>query len=384
MTAVDDDTETTRTTEGDLTPETETETEAPTRRRRRWLTVAAVLALGIAAVVFVVWRGVGNGADSAPTAATEAQAVTTAQVVRDDLVVTAEFSGTLAYSNARSLEAGRSGVVTAVPEAGALINQGEALYSVDMEPVILLSGDMPAYRALDTDASSGDDVVQLQQALVDLGYADGLEVDGEFGTGTASAVEAWETALGRAEPDGEVELGDILFMPDAVLVQSADVSVGAQVQLGTPVVTYTTDVKIVTVDLDAASTDLLPLDAVVEVTLPDDTTLSARVDRIGAEATSDTDGNTFVPVELAIDDQAAVAAFTTASVTVTVEEFRDPEVLVLPVTALLALAEGGYAVEVPGASGSELLPVEVGTVTDGRAAVTGDGITEGLEVVIAE
>lgn len=383
MTAVDD-TETAQATEGDLTPETES--EAPTRRRRRWLAVGAVLALGIAAVVFVAWRGVGNGADAAPTAATEAQAATTAtaQVERDDLVVTEEFSGTLAYSDARSLEAGRSGVVTAVPEAGALINHGEALYSVDMEPVILLAGDMPAYRALDTDARGGDDVVQLQQALVDLGYADGLQVDGEFGAGTASAVQAWETALGRAEPDGEVELGDVLFMPDAVLVQSADVSVGAQVQLGTPVVTYTTDVKIVTVDLDAASTDLLPLDAVVEVTLPDDTTLSARVDRIGAEATSDTDGNTFVPVELAIDDQAAVAAFTTASVTVTVEEFRDSDVLVVPVTALLALAEGGYAVEVAGASGSELLPVEVGTVTDSRAAVTGEGITEGLEVVIAQ
>ncbi|MDP1819740.1 MAG: hypothetical protein Q8K58_07560 [Acidimicrobiales bacterium] len=56
----------------------------------------------------------------------------------------------------------------------------------------------------------------------------------------------------------------------------------------------------------------------------------------------------------------------------------------MPVTALLALAEGGYAVElVSGAgSGARLVPVEVGTHADGWVGIEGDGIEPGAAVVV--
>ena len=57
-------------------------------------------------------------------------------------------------------------------------------------------------------------------------------------------------------------------------------------------------------------------------------------------------------------------------------------VTAVPVEALLALAEGGYAVERRGAGdASELVPVEVGAFADGWVQVTGD-LAEGDDVVV--
>jgi hypothetical protein len=53
------------------------------------------------------------------------------------------------------------------------------------------------------------------------------------------------------------------------------------------------------------------------------------------------------------------------------------------VTALLALAEGGYALEVAGdGDATRLVAVEVGTHADGWVGVAGDGIEPGVEVVV--
>lgn len=61
---------------------------------------------------------------------------------------------------------------------------------------------------------------------------------------------------------------------------------------------------------------------------------------------------------------------TTATVTVT--EVVASDVLIVPVGALLALAEGGFAVEVVVAGSSELVAVEVGEVVEAQAEVAGD------------
>jgi hypothetical protein len=53
-------------------------------------------------------------------------------------------------------------------------------------------------------------------------------------------------------------------------------------------------------------------------------------------------------------------------------------VLAVPVGALLALSEGGYAVQV---SGAGLIPVQTGLIADGMAEVSGSGLRAGLKVV---
>ena len=58
--------------------------------------------------------------------------------------------------------------------------------------------------------------------------------------------------------------------------------------------------------------------------------------------------------------------------------------LAVPVEALLALAEGGYAVELAHDDGTtSLVAVELGAFADGWVEVTGD-VAEGDEVVVPE
>ena len=62
-----------------------------------------------------------------------------------------------------------------------------------------------------------------------------------------------------------------------------------------------------------------------------------------------------------------------------------PSALAVPVTALLAQSEGGYAVEVVRAGGtSHLVPVTLGLFDDagGLVQVTGSGLAAGQNVVV--
>jgi multidrug efflux pump subunit AcrA (membrane-fusion protein) len=66
-------------------------------------------------------------------------------------------------------------------------------------------------------------------------------------------------------------------------------------------------------------------------------------------------------------------------VLVTIVEAED--VLTFPVEPVLALAEGGYAVEVREGATTRLVGVELGTFAHGFVEITGDGV-EGDEVVV--
>jgi multidrug efflux pump subunit AcrA (membrane-fusion protein) len=57
--------------------------------------------------------------------------------------------------------------------------------------------------------------------------------------------------------------------------------------------------------------------------------------------------------------------------------------LAVPVTALVALSGGGYALEVDRAGQRTLVPVTPGAFADGYVEVSGRGVTEGTRVVVA-
>jgi hypothetical protein len=60
-------------------------------------------------------------------------------------------------------------------------------------------------------------------------------------------------------------------------------------------------------------------------------------------------------------------------------------VLAVPVTALLALAGGGYGVEIVTGPGTDrLVGVQTGIFAGGRVAITGPGIAAGTRVVVAQ
>ena len=58
-------------------------------------------------------------------------------------------------------------------------------------------------------------------------------------------------------------------------------------------------------------------------------------------------------------------------------------VLVVPVTALLATLDGGYAVDVVRDGKTVRMPVQLGLIADTRVQITGGDLKEGDEVVVA-
>ena len=84
-----------------------------------------------------------------------------------------------------------------------------------------------------------------------------------------------------------------------------------------------------------------------------------------------------------VADQEAVAGSIGAAVSVVVSTDVAEEALIVPVTALLALAEGGYAVErVTRGDEVELVGVEIGLIAEARVQVVSEGLEAGDKVRI--
>jgi len=82
-------------------------------------------------------------------------------------------------------------------------------------------------------------------------------------------------------------------------------------------------------------------------------------------------------VQARADDPGALSAAGSVSVTVITASHRG--VLAVPVEALVALADGGYALQTPGG----LLPVSIGPIVNDQVEVSGLGVRVGLQVVTA-
>jgi peptidoglycan hydrolase-like protein with peptidoglycan-binding domain len=361
----------------------------PRRSRRRLALVGVPVLAGLVTAVVVATRDDGGGEDGRAEAAT-----TTVPVEARDLVVADDLEGTLGFGESSPALAGRSGVVTGVTPVGTVVGQGDVLFHLDLQPTVLLHGEIPAFRDLSVDAYDGLDVLQLEQALVDMGYGTGVTVDGDFTQATAEAVEAWEEALGRSDPDGVVTRGDVVFAPADLRIAEASADQGTQVQAGGEVVQVTATAKVVTLQLTVDQVGNVEAGTPVTVELPDGTSATGTIAEVATEPSAaeegegagDGAGETY-PVIVALDDPALADAFDSGGVQVAVERSRTEDALAVPVAALLALREGGYALQVADASptaGYRLVPVQVGTVADEWVEVSGEGIEAGVDVVVPE
>jgi peptidoglycan hydrolase-like protein with peptidoglycan-binding domain len=253
---------------------------------------------------------------------------------------------------------------------------------------VLLRGRVPAYRAL-AEGDSGADVRQLNAALVALGYASADDVDptsDDFGWRTRVALEKLQKALG-VDQTGTLELGAAIFLPGAIRVTRVDGTLGGAAGPGGPVLEATSTTRLVTVALDAAKQAQIRAGERVAITLPDGRTTPGVVSRVGTVATTSgqgADASTTVDVEIALARPAASGRLDQAPVQVAITTAAVRDALVVPVTALLALAGGGYGVEVAGATGARrIVPVELGLAddADGLVQVTGD-LRAGQRVVV--
>jgi hypothetical protein len=359
-------------------------------RRRRVLLGAGTLSVAlVAAGAALVVRNEGGGTSGDPSTSTAAGAAT-AEVTRRDLAEREELDGTLGYGDTSQISRGGAGTITALPALGSVIDRGQTVAEVDALAVPLLFGDRPLWRQLDSNATDGVDIQQLEANLVALGFAtsDSLTVDQDWTSATTAAIKDWQESLGR-EKSGVVAPGDAVVLPGPVRVSAHPTPVGNPA--GGPVLEVTATTRVVSIDLDATKQSLVSVDQAVEVVLPDTTTTTGKITSVGsvAKAGQDDDGDgspdsSTIEVLVVLDDPSAGGSLDQAPVTVRVVTTAAQGVLAVPVNALLALADGSFVVERVDSSGTiSRVPVETGAFADGWVEVTGD-LAEGDDVVVPE
>lgn len=297
------------------------------------------------------------------------------EVQRRDLAVGISVAGRLGYGAHEPLPVRLTGTVTWLPPTGDRVGLGETLLKVDNRPVVLMYGATPAYRTLGLADEprktggrpapvplEGPDVRQLEQGLADLGYA-GFTVDEELTAGTTTAIRAWQRDRG-VDVTGQVELGEVVFQPGPVRVHPDAAALGRPASETAVQVSGTTTF----VAVDSEDTDWAERGTPVRVTLPDQQVRRGRVIAVSSGSGDQESGASGTrTVRIVVPDLPPGVGVGPVTVRYVATERRD--VLAVPVTALVALAEGGYGVE---RDDGGLVAVRPGLFADGFVEVTGD------------
>jgi hypothetical protein len=188
-------------------------------------------------------------------------------------------------------------------------------------------------------------------------------------------------------------VGSVVFESGPVRVTSVTPTVGATVMPG-PVLTITSTARQVKLALDASEQSSVEVGDTVTITLPDNQTTPGRITYVSSVATSPSSGGKggggeeesapTVEVHATPTDPAATGHLDQAPVNVEITTESVPNVLAVPVDALLALAGGGYALEVAEGRVHHLVAVTVGLFDDaeGLVQVSGQDLSAGQRVVV--
>ncbi|GAA2902087.1 peptidoglycan-binding protein [Actinoplanes cyaneus] len=310
-----------------------------------------------------------------------------ATVEKGDISATSLQSGKLGYKGVYNVVNNADGKLTQAPSAGQVIKTGKPLYRVNGTPVILLQGAyLPVYRALEW-GLKGVDVRQLNAALVSLKYAtdDQIDPDSEyFGAQTYWAMRRFQAAMGLKKT-GTLPLGQAVFLPvNEVRITKVSGTVGAGVTPGQTVIEASSTERQATLQLNASQQAEVKAGDKVTITLPTGRKTPGEVSAVGKVATT-VGEKTTVDVYVKLSKPAETGALDQTPVQIAIVSDTSKGVLSVPVNALLALAGGGYAVEVVDAAGGhQLVRVETGLIDDGegRVEVSGTGLAEGQKVVV--
>lgn len=339
-------------------------------RSRRWGVVLGVVTLLVAAATaaaILVWKPAALAQEATAAVAEPV----TAAVELTTLVDQVRLGGQLGYGDPVPLPVA-GGMLTALPASGQRVKVGEPLYERDGLPVVLLRGKRPLWRELGPGVSDGPDVKQLEQNLKQLGYFT-QQPDERFSWRTRQAIRAWQRALGVPRT-GSVAATDAV-MVDAKSVRVAQVTAKLGDREVSPF-SYTATRLRVRANLTAAQASQLQVGTPATVRLPDGSEAGATVTAVdpGGQPQGE-EGKPAPPSAVVdLDDLASLAGVSPGSVRVTLASTeQSQETLVVPVTAILATPNGGYAVELPGPEGRLRVPVELGLVADARAQVLASG-----------
>jgi hypothetical protein len=357
-----------------------------------------------------VWGGRSTSAQQAP------KSVATARIVRTNLTTTVLTGGTLGYEPTNPVVNLLDGTYTAVPVPGTTILPGQPLYRVDNQPVVLMSGSMPAWRTFAVGMTDGPDVAELEANLIALGFARGLfsTASDHFSSLTADAVARWQTA-NEYPATRQIGLGEVVFESSPVLVGAESVAPGQAASPGDQPYQVTTTTRMVSVPL---TPNLPPVSVgeAVPIVLANGATTPGRVSAVGpafvgnsgagssssqgsstssstsssnsASSAGSTGSGQSSPTTVATvvpDEPASTGTGSGIAVQVSLTSQSATNVLAVPISALLALAGGGYGVELITQSGHhDLVGVTTGVFTGSQVQVSGPGVKAGMKVAVAQ
>ena len=196
----------------------------PAPRRWPYLIVGAVVGASAVVGLFVL---TGSSDDERADAATTGLMLGTAPVGIRDLIEQVDWVAYLGYGTAVEVTSPTDGTVTATTPVGTVLRRGDTVAKIDEVPVIVLYGDVPAWRDLEA-GDEGPDVEQLETNLVILGFdPDGdVTIDGVFDADTEDMLETWQEATGLEETGN--------FSTESVVVVDGPVSVTNAPAVGRP------------------------------------------------------------------------------------------------------------------------------------------------------
>ncbi|MDI6022710.1 peptidoglycan-binding protein [Leucobacter sp. UT-8R-CII-1-4] len=356
-----------------------------TKKKPKRLLVISISAVCLLAVVGGGAFAYASFATPSESAVQPATKVSTESIQSGQLKAETTVPGTLDFAAPASMLATTTGTLTYLPSAGAVLHAGEAIYRADQQPVILMTGAMPAWRDFEPGMNPGDDVTQLQQNLGALGYFDG-EADGRYTWGTREAVYDWKKDVGF-EPDYSLSRSSIIFASGSIRIDSIEPSIGSSVAPGTKLFGITSPSKMVTADVPIKNAEIAVAGTPVTIDLPNGSSTTGTIASVGSptERTQDNKKTVVLPISVALSDQEALGQLTKISVTLHFEQVVREDVLSVSVDALVPIAEGKFALELPRKSADaerKLLPVELGIFAADRVEVSGKGIKAGLEVTV--
>lgn len=318
-------------------------------------------------LVAVVAAGAGWWAASNITQPVLSQETNRAQVTvtveQGEIGQQVNAQGTVSFDTARSLFSGTDGVVTGASlDPGAELSSGDVLLTVDLRPIVLAQGAVPAFRDL-SQKMSGPDVAQLRKFLK-------LPEGQVFDYTTRTAVIAWQKTHGL-KADGILHLGDILFVPDlptrAFLAD--EIEVGATISLGQRLLNVAQSSPKIAVDGD--SLGQITAGMTVTVTTPAGNTIAGELE--GPYRGDDGLERFVVRNRSAGDlcDQECAQEFpirANSRVTAQVDVMPTVTGLVVPHSALAAMADGSVALRL---ESGELQPIDIIQQGQGTSIITG-------------
>ena len=242
-------------------------------------------------------------------------------------------------------------------------------------------------RVTTGEPAAGTDILQLEKALLALHYDAGgkLEADGVFTLESIAAIIEFQNAA-ALEVDGIIDIGEIVFLSGAARVTDQLTTEGNVIGAGSSVLDISFSPKVVRMDLPSDEQGSLVVGSQVVVELPDQSKVPATVISVSniAEAPINGSGLATFDVVIELTDSQLAMGLDEAPVEVIVISDAVVDVMAVPVSALVALLEGGYAVELDTGSGTKrYVGVETGFFGEnGMIEIVSPELEPGDRVVI--